>query len=292
MIPAAFEYAAPKTIAEALALLRGKDGEGKILAGGQSLIPMMRFRLASPSLLIDIMRIPELRVFKEEAGYLRIGAAVTHAQVESSATIREGYPLLFSAVGIIADPVVRNRGTICGSLVHADPAGDWGAALLAARAEAVVVGPEGERRIPLDEFLADAFTTVLKPDELLSEVRVPTPGPRSGGNYQKIERKVGDFATAGVGVQIMLNAQGTVEQAGIGLCAAGPISRRAAAAERMLTGKMLDDATIAAAEAAAQADPTADTRGPADYKKDMFRVLTARALRAVRAAVEASGGRT
>ncbi|HVA37293.1 MAG TPA: xanthine dehydrogenase family protein subunit M [Candidatus Dormibacteraeota bacterium] len=286
MISAAFEYAVPKTLAEAIALLR-RDPGGKILAGGQSLIPMMRFRLAAPSLLIDITRIPELHVMREEDGALRIGAAVSHAEIENAALIAQRYPLLASTAAVVADPVVRNRGTLCGSLVHADPAGDWGAALIAARAEVVIAGPAGERRMPLEEFLIDTFTTALGEDEVLAAVRVPTPGPRSGGSYLKIERKVGDFATAAVGVQLTLDAQGRVERAGIGLCAAGPVSLRAAAAEQRLIGKPLDDAAIASAgqEAAAAADPAADTRGPVDFKKDMFRVLTVRALRAARAAI-------
>ncbi len=289
MIPAAFEYAAPKTVAEAIALLRGADSGGKILAGGQSLVPMMRFRLAAPSLLIDITRIPELRTFKEESGFLRIGAMVTHGELERSALIVERYPLLASTARVVADPIVRERGTICGSLVHADPAGDWGAALIAARAQAVVTGSAGERTMPLDDFLVDTFTTALREDEILTEVRVPTPPARSGGSYQKIERKVGDFATAAVGVQMTLSDQGAVEAVGIGLCAAGPISLRATAAEGALLGKILDDVSItaAAAAAAAQAEPTADTRGAVDYKRDMVRVLTSRALHAARATIKA-----
>lgn len=281
MIPAAFEYVAPGSVAEAVELLRRHGSDAKIIAGGQSLIPMMRFRMASPALLIDIGRIPDLAYLREEQGYLRIGALTRTSEVEQSPLIGARYPLLASTAGWVADPIVRNLGTVCGSLVHADPAGDWGAALLAARAEAVIAGPDGQRTLPLDDFLVDTFTTALGEDELLTEVRVPVPTGRTGGNYQKIERKVGDFATAAVGVQVTLDAAGRVAQAGIGLCAAGPISRRATAAEACLIGQPLSEAAIAeaGAAAAAQAEPSADTRGPAEYKQDMFRVLTMRALR-------------
>lgn len=288
MITAPFEYAAPKSLKEALALLRGGGSDRKVLAGGQSLIPMMRFRLAAPSMLIDITRIPELGVFEEEDGYLRIGAIITHGQMECSPMIKDRYPLLFTTASVVADPIVRQRGTLCGALVHADPAGDWGAALIAARAEVVISSQSGERRMPVDEFLVDTFTTALTEDEVLKEVRVPVPSARTGGNYQKIERKVGDFATAGVAACVTVDDKGAIAQVGIGLCAAGPISRRAVSAERRLMGNTLDDAAIAAAgaQAAAEAEPVADTRGPVDYKRDMFRVLTIRALRATRTIVE------
>jgi len=285
MIPAAFEYVAPGSVSEAIGLLQRHGSDAKIIAGGQSLVPMLRFRLASPAVLVDIGRIAELAYLREEDGWLRIGALTRHAEMERSPLIRDRYPLLASTAGWVADPIVRNLGTVCGSLAHADPAGDWGAALLAARARVVLSGPSGQRTLALEDFLLDTFSTALGEDELLTEVQVPAPTGATGGNYQKIERKVGDFATAAVGVQIGFDARGRIAAAGIGLCAAGPISRRAARAEACLIGQPPNDAAFAnaGALAAAQAEPSADTRGPADYKQDMFRVLTVRALRAAAA---------
>lgn len=281
MIPAAFEYLVPGSVAETVSLLQQYGYDAKIIAGGQSLIPMMRFRVLQPQVVIDIGRIPDLDVLKEEQGYLRIGALVRSKTVETSALIARRYPLLAATGKVVADPIVRNRGTVAGSLVHADPAGDWAAAMMAARAEVVVTGPNGERVLPIDDFLLDTFTTALEESELVTEVRVPAPGPRSGGQYLKIERKVGDFATAAVGVQITLDPDGRVARAGIGLCAAGPITLRAKAAEAALVGQPLTEEVIrqAAQAAADESQPGSDTRGPAEYKRDMIRVLTQRALR-------------
>ncbi len=280
MIPAAFDYVAPRSVSEAVALLREHSFDAKVIAGGQSLIPMMRFRMAQPKVLVDIGRIKELEYLKEEDGYLRIGALIRHSTMEHSPLIRERYPLLAATARVVADPIVRNLGTVAGSLVHADPAGDWAAAMMAARAEVVAVGPDGERVFGIDDFLVDTFTTALEPDEIVAEVRVPIPGPRSGGDYQKIERKVGDFATAAVAVQVSLDADGRCQSAGIGLCAVGHLTLRANEAEAALVGQPLDEATLKkAAELAAEAaEPTSDTRGSAEYKKDMVRVLTLRAL--------------
>ncbi len=288
VIPAAFEYVAPGSVAETVSLLQQHGYDAKIIAGGQSLIPMMRFRVLQPKVLIDIGRIPGLDYLKEEDGYLRIGALVRSKTLETSPMIAERYPLLSATGKVVADPIVRNRGTIAGSLVHADPAGDWAAAMMAARAQVVIAGPNGERTVAIDEFLIDTFTTALEDGEFVTEVRVPTAGPRSGGHYLKIERKVGDFATAAVGVQITLGADGRCEQAGIGLCAVGPITLRAKEAEAILVGQNLTDEVIrkAARAAAAESEPGADTRGPAEYKRDMIRVLTQRALQ--KAAEQAS----
>lgn len=280
MIPAAFDYAAPGSVAEALALLQ-QHPDAKVIAGGQSLIPMMRFRMAQPGMLVDIGRIPGLDGLAEEGGTLRIGALVRHATMEHSPLIRDRYPLLAATARVVADPVVRNLGTVVGSLVHADPAGDWAAAMMAARARVVIAGPGGERTVDIDDFFVDTFTTVVGPDELAVEVRVPVPGPGTGGDYQKIERKVGDFATAAVGAQVALDAAGRCQSAGIGLCAAGAVTLRAAAAEASLQRADPTDAAIASAGelAAAASDPGPDTRGSAEYKRDMVRVLTIRALR-------------
>ncbi|MDR7450204.1 MAG: FAD binding domain-containing protein [Armatimonadota bacterium] len=281
MIPERFEYLAPGSVSEAVQLLRTHGGDARLLAGGHSLIPLMKLRLATPRVLIDLNRIPGLAYLEESDGLLRVGAMTRHADMESADLLRRRYPLLADAARVIADPLVRNMGTVGGSLAHADPAGDWGAAMLAARASVVVVGPRGERVVPLDDFFVDTFTTALEPDEVVTEVRVPRPGPRSGGAYLKLERKVGDFAIAAVGVQLALDSRGRCTAAGIGLCNVGPTSLRARQAEAALLGQSLDAAAIAGAAqaAAADADPASDLRGPAEYKRDVVRVLTARALR-------------
>lgn len=288
MVPLPFEYVAASSVSEAVQWLSQHRGEAKVLAGGQSLIPMLRFRLAAPRLLVDINTIPGLDYLAEEDGRLRIGALVRHSTLENRPDGRQRYPLLWATARVVADPLVRNRGTLAGSLCHADPAGDWGAAMLAARAEVVVAGPSGQRTIPIDDFFVDTFTTALHEDELVTEVRVPLPRGRSWGTYLKIERKIGDFAVVGVGVQVELDDQGVCRQAGIGLCAVGSVSIRARRAEEALRGSPLSDAAIrqAAELAAADADPVSDRRGPAEYKRDMVRVLTLRALRQAREALQ------
>jgi carbon-monoxide dehydrogenase medium subunit len=281
MIPAGFEYLSPRTIAEAVGLLKTHGSDAKPLAGGHSLIPLMKLRLAAPRYLIDLNRIQGLAYVRETDGALRIGAMTRHGDLETSELIHRRYPLLADAARVIADPLVRNMGTVGGSLAHADPAGDWGAAMLAVRASIVATGPRGERVIPIDDFIVDTFQSALAADEILTEVRVPQPGPRSGGAYLKLERKVGDFAIAAVGVHVSLGAGGKCEQVGIGLCNVGPTSLRAKRAEALLRNRAPDDAAIAAASRAAgeECDPASDLRGPADYKRDMVRVLTARALK-------------
>jgi len=281
MIPDRFEYFAPQTVPEALDLLKRYGGEAKVLAGGHSLIPLMKLRLAAPQVLIDLNRLADMAYIKEADGVLRIGALARHSDLEHSELIRKRYPLLADTARVIADPLVRNMGTIGGSLAHGDPRGDLGAALLAAGAEVVATGPKGQRTVSLNDLFVDTFTTSLQPDEILTEVRVPQPVPRSGGAYLKLERKVGDFAIAAVGVALVLDAKGAVERVGIGLCNVGSTSLRARKAEDALKGKQPEAAVLArAAEAAAgEADPVTDLRGPAEYKRDIVRVLTARALR-------------
>ncbi|WP_448601102.1 FAD binding domain-containing protein [Thermoflexus hugenholtzii] len=285
MFPALFEYVAPSTLDQAIRLLQQYGPDARLLAGGQSLIPMMRFRLVNPKVLIDLNRIHGLDFLEEDRGVLRIGAMVRHRAMERASLIQQRYPLLADTARVIADPIVRNWGTVGGSIAHADPAGDWGAALLAAKAEVVITGPKGrrigQRTLPLEEFFTGPFMTALQPGEIVTEIRVPAPGPREAGAYLKIERKVGDFAVVAVGVQIALDADGVCRKAGIGLCAVGPTSLRAREAEEWLMGKRLDERVIArAGELAAEAaQPTSDTRGPAEYKRDMVRVLTVRALR-------------
>jgi len=292
MIPAAFKYAAPTSIEEALQLLRASDGEAKVLAGGHSLLPLMKLRLAQPSILIDVNRIGGLDYIREDAaiGSLRIGALTRHAALERATLLRERYPLLADTAGGIGDPQVRNRGTIGGSVAHGDPASDWPAALLAANGEVVARGPSGERVIVITDFLVDTFETALKPDELVTELRVPLAGQRSGGAYEKLERKVGDYAVVGVGVQLDLDDGGNVASVGIGLCNVGPKSIKATAAESFLRGQppAPDNLNEAARLAMDASQPITDDRGPADYKRAMVRVLTVRALQ--RALARAQGG--
>ncbi|MDQ7843703.1 MAG: xanthine dehydrogenase family protein subunit M [Armatimonadota bacterium] len=281
MIPASFEYFSPRTVPEAVHLLARYGPEAKLLAGGHSLVPLMKLRLAAPRYIIDLNRIDGLSYIREEDGVLRLGALTRHAEIEHSELIRARYPLLADAARVISDPLVRNMGTIGGSLAHADPAGDWGAAMLAAGAEVVAVGPGGTRTIPIDGFFEGTFVTALRPDEVLTEIRLPRAAKDAGGAYLKLERKVGDFAIAAVGVGLLLDGGGTCQQVGIGLCNVGPISLRAAQASRLLSGRKPEESVLArAAEAAAaECDPADDLRGPADYKRDMVRVLTLRALR-------------
>jgi carbon-monoxide dehydrogenase medium subunit len=281
MIPAAFEYHAPSTIGEATALLAKLGEDAKVLSGGQSLIPLMKLRLANPAHLVDINAIPGLSGIREADGFLRIGALTRESDLEESEIVRTRYPLLHDTSKVIADPIVRNLATVGGNLAHGDPANDHPATMLALGAEIVAVGPKGERRMPIATFFTGPFETGLKPDEILVEIRVPVPPARSGGAYLKLERKVGDFATAAVAVQVTLGANGACEQAGIGLTNVGLTPIKATKAEASLKGKTLDESAIKqASELAAQAaEPSADLRGSVEYKKDLVRILTARALR-------------
>ena len=291
MIPAGFDYHAPTTIGEATALLSRLGEDAKVLSGGQSLIPLLKLRLASPRHLIDINRIPGLAYMKEADGALRIGALTREADLEESEAVRTRYPLLADAARTIADPLVRNLATVAGNLAHGDPANDHPAVMLALGAEIVATGPSGERRIPVGSFFKGPFETALRGDELLTEIRVPAPAPRSGGSYIKLERKVGDFATAAVAVQLTLAADSTCAAVGIGLTNVGLTPIKAEKAEAALRGKRLDETTIREAGllAADAARPEADLRGSVEYKKDVVRVLTMRALR--KALERAGGGR-
>jgi carbon-monoxide dehydrogenase medium subunit len=290
MIPASFRYAAPRSVAEAVDLLRG-NVDAKVLAGGHSLLPLMKLRLANPPVLVDINRIPDLNYIREDPqmGRLRVGALARHIDFERSDLIRQRYPMLWDAARGIGDPLVRNRGTMAGAVAHADPAADWPAALLAADGEVVAFGSQGERLIPIRELYIAILTTSLASDELVTEVRVPLAQARTGSAYEKLERKVGDYAVIGVGAQVVLDASGDIAQAGIGLCNAGSTSIKATSAEAFLVGKPAapDNINEAARLAMEDSDPVEDDRGPIDYKRAMVRELTRRALR--RALARAQG---
>ena len=206
MIPASFDYARPKTVAEAVSLL-GKNPEAKILAGGHSLIPMMRFRMATPAMLIDINQLEDLSYIKEEGDWLEIGAMTRESDLESSDVVQKSYPLLADTARVVADPLVRNMATVGGNIAHADPANDHPATMLAYGAEVTATGPNGERTIAVGDFFVDAFTTALNHDEILTAIRIPRAVEKSGGAYLKLERKVGDYATAAVAVQVALSGE-------------------------------------------------------------------------------------
>jgi carbon-monoxide dehydrogenase medium subunit len=280
MIPPTFDYIVPKTVPEAVALLE-QNPDSKVLAGGHSLIPLMKLRLASPALLVDINKIEGLDYIREEDGWLKIGALTRETELDRSDLIREKYPLLADTTRMVADPLVRNMATLGGNLAHADPANDHPAAMLAYRAQVVAVGPNGERVIPIESFFESLFETSLAHDELLTEIRIPAPNGRSGGSYQKVERKVGDFATAAVAAQITLDENGNCGSVGIGLTNVGETPIKATAAEEALTGKPPSDENIrvAAQLAAEVADPAADQRGSEEYKRALIKTLTVRALR-------------
>lgn len=290
MIPASFDYHAPKTLDEAIALLGRLGDTAKILAGGQSLIPAMRFRLAAPETLVDIGRIRDLAYVEERGDHLAIGAMTREHALEASPVVAASYPLLLDTARVIADPVVRNKATVGGNLAHADPANDHPATMLAYGAQIVARGAAGTRTIPIDDLFVGLFETSLKPGEILTEIRIPRPGKASGGAYLKIERKVGDYAVAAVAVQLEL-AGAAIKAIRIGLTNVSSVPMRAKNAESALTGKQPTDAALEAAgkAAAAECDPSADLRGQIDYKRDLVRVLTKRAVR--RAIERAQGGR-
>ena len=295
MIPPTFDYHVPKTLPEAVGLLAklGQSGEeAKVLSGGQSLLPLLKLRLARPAHLVDIGRIPGLDYIKEEGGYLKIGALVRESQLDASELVRTKYPILTDTSEVIADPLVRNQATVAGNLAHGDPANDHPATMLAVGAEVEITGPKGKRTVPVKEFFTGIFSTALEAADVLSEVRVPVPPPGSGGAYVKLERKVGDFATAGAAAFLVI-AGGKIEHAGIGLTNVGPTPIKATDAEQFLVGKKPDAATFAEAarRAAAASSPSADRRGQEDYKREMARVLTLRALTKAAERAAKTGGK-
>jgi carbon-monoxide dehydrogenase medium subunit len=286
-VPAHFEYEKATSVEHALALLTRWGSEARVVAGGHSLIPMMKLRLARPEALIDINDLDELAYIRLEGDDLRIGAMTRHVDLLKSPVVAEHYPIFVDAERVIADPLVRNRGTIGGSLCQADPSEDLSAAFAAVAATAVIQGADGVRTVPVREFHTGPYETVVEPNELLIEIRVPV-RPGGGSAYEKIERRVGDWAVAAAGVAIWLDGD-TVSEVGIGLTAVGAAHFHAAEAEEFLTGKPVSDATIAqTGEIASQnCQPSADQRGPVDYKRHLAGELTMRALR--RAVARARG---
>ena len=281
MIPAAFEYVRPRSADEAFAQMQKHGADARVLAGGQSLIPAMRFRLARPAVLVDINNARELDFIKLDGG-LTLGALARDVAIERAPWISERrWTLLRDVTAVVADPVVRQMATVVGSLCHNDPAGDWAAVALASRAQVEVRGKSGSRSVPIDEFLVDSFTTAVAEGEMALSVRFPVPDDRTAGSYQKVERKVGDYATAASAVQVSLNADGTIRETGIALSAAGPCAVRVDEAERALTGQKPTAAAIAAAADAAvrKSAPQADLRGSVAYKRNLAGVLVARGLR-------------
>jgi len=280
MIPPSFQYLRPKTVPEAVAMLQQHGDEAKILSGGQSLIPMMKLRLARPGVLIDINRISGLSYVKEEGGYLKIGGLTREAEMESSPLVRSKYPILLDTAHVIADPQVRNMATVAGNLAHGDPANDHPATMVALGAQVIATGPKGERVIPIEDFFVSLFATALQHEEILTEIRIPVPAARSGGAYFKLERKVGDFATAAVAAQLTLDEKGVCQSVGIGLTNVGPTPVKARKAEEFLRGKKPDESNIARAAqlAADESTPSPDLRGPVEYKKGLVKELTKRAL--------------
>jgi aerobic carbon-monoxide dehydrogenase medium subunit len=281
MLPSRFEYHRAGSLQDALSLLNEHGEDAKVLAGGQSLIPLMKLRFASPEHLVDINDVPGLDGIEERDGSLSIGALVRHNTLASSDVIAARYPAIAAAAPQIADPLVRNRGTIGGSLAHADPAGDLGSVMLAMGASVVLASSTGERVVPIGAFLVDTFTTSIAPTEILTEVRVPTPPARSGGTYLKLERKVGDFATVAVAVALTLQ-DGGIGRAGIALTGVGLKNIDATDAAASLTGAAPTDEAFAEAGrlAAAASSPVTDVRGTETYKRHMVEVFTRRGLAA------------
>lgn len=278
MKAAQFEHHEPTTLDEAVGLLDSLD-EPTILAGGQSLIPMMRFRLSQPSSVVDINRVDELEYLEETEEYLRIGALCTHDDVDESDRIAESYGAFADAAPLVADPQVRNQGTLVGSVAQADPKGDWATVVLAHDGEMVAHGPDGERTIPAEEFFLLPYDTALSEDELLTEIRIPTPAEGEGSAYHKLKRKVGDYAMAGVAARVRLEND-TIADAGLALTAVDITNVRVPAAESLLEGKapgpdLFKEAGETAAE---ESDPESDEHGSASYKRNMVRVLSQRAL--------------
>jgi carbon-monoxide dehydrogenase medium subunit len=291
-VPARFEYEVATSVEEAVGLLRRHGPEARLVAGGHSLIPMMKLRLAAPEVLVDIHELDdELRYVREADGVLRIGALARHRDLLESPIVRERYTLLADAEKFIADPLVRNMGTVGGSFAHADPSEDLPAAFIALGAEVVVRGPQGERTIALEELQVGPFETVIEPDEILTETRVPR-APH-GSSYFKVERRAGDYASAALGVALWMS-EDEIEDARIGMCGVGSTTLRAREAEDVLKGQSpVEELYRRAGERAAEeCDPPDDARGTPEYKRDLVRVLIVRAMEQAVSRAQGTGGRT
>ncbi len=278
-LPAPFEYERATSVDNAIALLEQHGEDARLIAGGHSLLPLMKLRLASPDVLIDINELTDLQRIWVEGDLLHIGAMARHSDVLASSVVGEHYRLLLDAERVIADPVVRNRGTIGGSICHADPAEDMSAALGALRAEVVIRGSGGERVVPLREFQTGPFETVAGPAEIVTEIRIPIRAG-AGSAYTKVERRAGDYAVAAAGAVVWLDGD-TISEVGIGLAAVGAPHSVAPQTEDAVRGRVADDETLdlAAQTAAAECEPYADQRGPTDYKRALAGELVKRALR-------------
>ncbi len=289
MIPAPFEYHAPKTLEEALRLLERHGDEAKVLAGGHSLLPLMKLRLAAPRYVIDLGRLRGMSYIREENGQIAIGALTTHAEVETSALLLMRCPLLPETAAEIGDVQVRNRGTLGGSLAHADPAADYPAAILALDAEIIAASTDGTRAIPAHEFFVDMLTTQLRPGEILSQVRLPRLAPRTGMAYCKLHQPASGFAIVGVAARVTLGKGGKIDSAAVGVTGVGPKAYRAKAVEKSLYGKKPTPKLLAeAARLAAQGvEPLSDLHASAEYRREMAVVFARRALE--RAVARAKG---
>jgi carbon-monoxide dehydrogenase medium subunit len=282
--PSRFRYTAPRTLDEAIALLAEHGDDAKVLAGGQSLVPLLKLRFAAPALLVDINNLPGLGHHREDGdGTLRVGALCRHVDLERSTVLPGRHPLMASAAPLVADPIVRNRGTLVGSVCHADPQGDWAAVMIALGGSIVAQGPAGRRTIPVAQFVLGPFQNALRPGEVAVEAVVPPARGTATGSYLKLERRVGDFATAGVAVALEFGGDtsgGTVTRAGVALTGVGPATIHATDAEDALVGKPLTEETIelAATRAAQAAQPRSDHRGSADYKRHVVATFVRRGL--------------
>jgi carbon-monoxide dehydrogenase medium subunit len=280
MYPPPFHYEAPTSIEEAISLLQQYGDEAKVISGGMSLIPMMKLRFASPEVLIDINNIPGLDNLGTGAdGALEIGALVRNRTIVRSDEVRNGFPCAGACAPMVADPLVRNRGTFVGSVCHADPQGDWGAVMMAMEGEMVVQGPNGKRNIPIDQFIVGPFQNSMNDDEVAVAARIPSPGQRAGGTYLKLERKIGDFATAAVAISLGFDG-GSVSRAGIALTGVGSQNINCSSAAQKLVGSSLGQGNIqeVARAVAGMAEPKTDHRGSAEYKREIVRVFTVRGL--------------
>lgn len=280
MIPSAFDYVRPTSLAEAMNLLVTHGDEAKLLAGGHSLIPMLKLRLASPGVLIDIGRLEELQGIREEAGTIVLGANTTHYNAETSTLLRQRCPLMAETAAAIGDVQVRNRGTIGGSIAHADPAADWPAAILALEAQITLASGQGTRTVTASDFFVDLFMTALEEHEILTEIRVPVPPAHTGGVYLKVAQPASGFALAGVAAQVTLGADNTVQNIGIGITGVASSPYRASATEQALRGRTATaEAIVQAAEQATEgADALEDIHASSEYRLHLARVYTKRAL--------------